>query len=115
MSETSPVGVPVAGAFAATVMLNGTGCPCVKAVELFRVSVVVLALTTAVCHWLRRLVTLTEPRPVVSSYPVPAVKPISPGMSVFPAVVSLKMHVLIGRVVVFDPLQEASVSPPASL
>jgi hypothetical protein len=117
MSETFPVGVPVAGAFAATVMLTGTDCPCVMftAVVLFKVRVVVLAFTMAVCHWLMRLVALTDPRPVVSSYPVPAVKPVSPGMFVFPDVVSLKMQVLIGRVVVFDPLQEDSVSPPASL
>jgi hypothetical protein len=99
-NETSPVGVPVPGGVATTVIPTGTDDPCVilTGVLLFRVRVVVLDLVTAKFHLLTRFVTLTEPSPVASSYPVVARKPASLTMVrfVFPDVTSLKIHVLAG-------------------
>ena len=52
MSDTSPVGVPVAGEAAATVIFTGTAVPWVTftGLLLFNESVVVLPFTMAVFH-----------------------------------------------------------------
>jgi hypothetical protein len=64
-----------------------------------RIKFVVLPWMMAELHLVTRFDTFTDPRPVASSYPTPAVKPVSPGMFVLPDVVSLKMQVLPGSVV----------------
>ena len=71
-TDTSPVGVPVAGATAATVTFAVTAVPCVMApgVALLLIKSVVadpLKLPTAVPHAVTRLVTFTEPSPVAKS------------------------------------------------
>ena len=69
-NETSPVGVPEPP-LGATETFNVTGDPCVPLIEL-GTSVVVVALNVTVFHLLKRLVTLTDPRPVARSKPVAA-------------------------------------------
>src|SRR4029077_11655260 len=109
ISETSPVGVPVAGVTGGTRMPTTTVVPCgIAPPSTPRLRVVVVPFTMAVLHLFTRLVTLTDPSPVVSSYPTPAENPFSPTTVrlVLPAVKSLKTQVLsdagLGTV---DPLQ----------
>ena len=76
ISETSPVGVPDVEV---TVTFAVTAVPCVMVtvdVPPFTVRLVVVPwkAPTASGHCVRRLVTLTEPRPVARSYPVEALQ-----------------------------------------
>src|SRR5208282_3588006 len=112
MKATSPVGVPEP----VTVPLNVIGVPCAKVV-CERFSVVAEALKVTLLHWLERLATFGEPRPVAMSYPVTAVKPILAGVVVqvevpqiwlLPVVISWNAHceLLAGGV---DELQVAGL------
>ena len=76
MSPTSPVIVPAD--VEVTVVLTATEAPCVIGagdVEPFTVRLVDVAwkAPTARGHWVARLVTFTEPRPVAKSYPAAVV------------------------------------------
>ena len=71
-TDTSPVGVPVAGAVTATLTFAVTAVPCVIAAGVAlllinSVDVVPLKLPRASGHCVARLATFTEPRPVARS------------------------------------------------
>jgi len=68
ITETSPVGVP---APEATLIVTLIVWP-VEAVDGTPVNVVVVELNEAVFHFVTRLLTFADPRPVALSYPVPA-------------------------------------------
>jgi hypothetical protein len=68
-TETSPEGVPVAGATTATVTFAVTAVPCTMVpgfalLLMRRVDVVALKVPTAVPQAVARLATFTDPRPV---------------------------------------------------
>src|SRR5215469_2106094 len=68
--ETSPEGVPAAGATAATVTFAVAAVPCVMdagvaLLLMSRVDALALKLPTAVPHAVARLATFTDPSPVV--------------------------------------------------
>jgi len=70
IKETSPVGTPVP-LLEVTVIVKGIGEPCVIS-EAPKDNAVVVGLNVTVPQFSYRLPTLTDPSPVVRSYPGPA-------------------------------------------